>query len=70
MKTRGRKRPSTGACPAASRMSVPTPTTMATDSDRRLFVIDAMSNRILSVKLGYHAEEKVKLSDVPDGAKP
>jgi hypothetical protein len=37
---------------------------VATDTDRRLFVADAGNARILSVKLGYHAEEKMALGDV------
>jgi len=37
-------------------------------TDRRLFISDLGNARILSVKLGYHAEEKVKLKDVPDEA--
>jgi len=39
---------------------------LATHSDRRLFIADAGNSRIVSVKLGYHAEEKVRLRDVPD----
>lgn len=38
----------------------------ATHTDRRLFIADTGNLRILSVKLGYHAEEKVALKDVPD----
>lgn len=33
------------------------------DTDRRLFIHDAGNGRILSVKLGYHVEEKVALKD-------
>lgn len=39
---------------------------VATHTDRRLFIADHGNSRILSVKLGYHAEEKVRLKDVPD----
>ncbi len=38
-----------------------------TCTDRRLFISDAGNRRILSVKLGYHAEVKVPLKDVKDG---
>ncbi len=37
-------------------------------SDRRLFISDAGNARILSVRLDYHATEKVALRDVPDKA--
>jgi hypothetical protein len=33
----------------------------ATWSDRRLFIADAGNHRIISVKLGYHTSEYVKL---------
>jgi hypothetical protein len=39
---------------------------LGTHTDRRLFVSDAGNRRILSVKLGYHAEHKVSLKDVPN----
>ena len=32
-------------------------------SDRRLFIADAGNGRILSVKLGYHAEERVTVGE-------
>jgi NHL repeat-containing protein len=38
-------------------------------TDRRLFIHDAGNGRILSVKLGYHATEQVRLKNVPDAAK-
>ncbi|MFC1479496.1 hypothetical protein ACFL6F_02765 [Planctomycetota bacterium] len=38
----------------------------AVHSDRRLFVSDLGNARIVSVKLGYHTEEKVPLRQVPD----
>jgi sugar lactone lactonase YvrE len=41
---------------------------LATHTDRRLFIADAGTRRLLSVKLGYHAEEKVALKNVPDEA--
>lgn len=40
---------------------------VATHTDRRLFISDVGNQRILSVKLGYHAEEVVNLKDVTDG---
>ena len=43
---------------------------LATHTDHRLFVADGANDRIFSVKLGYHAEEKIAMKDVPDrGAK-
>ena len=45
------------------------PLFVATHSDRRLFISDFGNFRILSVKLGYHAEEKVALKDVKDEKK-
>jgi hypothetical protein len=42
---------------------------LATHSDRRLFIADLGNFRILSVKLGYHAEEKIALKDVADAEK-
>ena len=38
---------------------------VATHTDRRIFISDAGNGRILSVKLGYHAEEKTPLKNVP-----
>ncbi len=38
----------------------------AVDTDNRLFLSDSGNYRILSVKLGYHAEEKVALKNVKD----
>ncbi len=38
---------------------------VGTHTDRRLFIADAGNGRIVSVKLGYHATEKVALKDVP-----
>ncbi len=37
-----------------------------THTDRRIFISDVGNGRILSVKLGYHAEEKIALKDIPD----
>ena len=45
------------------------PTDAATHSDRRLFVHDWGNARIVSVKLGYYAEEKIALKDVKDDKK-
>jgi hypothetical protein len=43
---------------------------VATHTDRRVFIADAGNARILSVKLGYHAEERTALNDMQDqGAK-
>jgi hypothetical protein len=39
---------------------------LATHSDRRLFIADAGNSRIVSVKLSYHAEERVALKDVKE----
>ena len=36
---------------------------VGTHTDRRIFISDVGNGRILSVKLGYHAEEKVSLKD-------
>lgn len=43
---------------------------LATDTDHRLFVADGASDRIFSVKLGYHVDERIAMKNVPDrGAK-
>jgi len=42
------------------------PQFLATHTDRRLFISDPGNARIASVKLGYHAEEKVALKDVKE----
>ncbi len=39
---------------------------VATHTDRRLFISDAGNSRIVSVKLGYYAEERVALNSIPD----
>ena len=39
---------------------------VGTHTDRRLFIADYGNARIVSVKLGYHATEKVPLKDVAD----
>jgi len=39
---------------------------VGTHTDRRLFIHDAGNGRIVSVKLGYHATEKVELRDVEE----
>ena len=41
---------------------------VATQTDRRLFVADIGNYRVVSVKLGYHAEERIPLKDAPDAA--
>ena len=43
---------------------------LGTLTDKRLFIADAGNARILSVKLGYHAEEKIALKTVAEGGKP
>ncbi len=43
---------------------------LATQTDRRLFIADPGNGRIVSVKLGYHCEEKVALKNVPDQKGP
>jgi hypothetical protein len=45
------------------------PAYLAADSDRRLFIADNGNARIASVRLGYHAEEKVALKDVKEMTK-
>ena len=45
------------------------PAYLATDTDRRLYIADIGNARIVSVKLGYNAEEKVAMKDVRDEAK-
>ena len=45
------------------------PNYVATHTDRRLFIADQGNARILSVKLGYHAEERVALKEVQDQGK-
>jgi hypothetical protein len=42
---------------------------LATHTDHRLFIADSASDRIFSVKLGYHASEKIPLRGVPDQSK-
>jgi hypothetical protein len=42
---------------------------VATHTDRRIFIADPGNARIASVKLGYHAEQKVALKDVKDQGK-
>jgi hypothetical protein len=44
------------------------PSYVATHTDHRLFVTDQGNARVASIKLGYHAIEKVALKDVPDEA--
>jgi len=43
------------------------PSYVAAHTDHRLFIADYGNYRILSVKLGYHAAEKVALKDVTEG---
>jgi DNA-binding beta-propeller fold protein YncE len=46
------------------------PAYLGTHTDRRLYVTDQGNGRILSVKLGYHAEHRTALEDVKDSALP
>ncbi len=39
---------------------------VGTSTDRRLFISDGGNRRILSVKLGYHADAKIPLKNVPN----
>jgi len=43
------------------------PAYLATHTDRRLFIADYGNYRILSVNLGYHAEETLPMASVPEG---
>jgi len=45
------------------------PSYVAAHTDRRLFIADYGNYRILSVKLGYHASESIRLKNVPDRGK-
>ena len=40
---------------------------VAVHTDRRLFIADVGNERIVSVKLGYHADEMIPLKGVQDG---
>jgi hypothetical protein len=42
------------------------PSHVATMTDRYLYIGDVGNGRIVQVKLGYHAEEKVALKDVKE----
>ncbi len=42
---------------------------LAVHTDNRLFAADPGNARVVSVRLGYHAEETVALKNVPDGGK-
>jgi hypothetical protein len=44
------------------------PAYLATHTDRRVFVNDPGNARIVSVKLGYHADHRTALKDVKDSA--
>lgn len=39
---------------------------LATHTDRRLFIADPGNGRVLSVRLGYHAEERIPLRGVSE----
>ncbi len=42
------------------------PAYLATHTDRRLFIADIGNARIVSVRLGYHTEARIALSDAPE----
>ena len=42
---------------------------VTTDTDRRVFISDVGNGRIVSVKLDYHANERVALKEVPDAGR-
>jgi sugar lactone lactonase YvrE len=46
------------------------PAYVAADTDRRLFIADFGNARIVSVKLGYHTEQRLALRDVPEAGSP
>lgn len=46
------------------------PAFVGVDSDHRLFISDIGNSRIVSVKLGYHAETKMNIRNIRDGASP
>jgi hypothetical protein len=62
--------PSSARSIGGDEVSFVSPKWMAVHSDRRLFVADRGNYRIASIRLGYHAEEKVSLKNVPDGVRP
>ncbi len=39
---------------------------LATQTDKRLFIADPGNARVLSVKIGYHADRRILLKNVPD----
>ncbi|MGQ9663388.1 MAG: hypothetical protein ACUVWX_13770, partial [Kiritimatiellia bacterium] len=43
------------------------PAYVGVDTDRRLFIADVGNARIVSVRLGYHTEERIKLKEKGDG---
>jgi hypothetical protein len=45
------------------------PKYLAVDGGKRLFVADMGNDRILSVRLGYHRDVEIRLSEVPDRAR-
>jgi hypothetical protein len=57
------------ADPPCDEVSLINPGYVGVHTDRRLFIHDVGNGRILSVKLGYHAEEKIRLKDVPDAGR-
>jgi hypothetical protein len=58
--------PQAGSGQASDEVALMYANYVATHTDRRLFIADPGNLRILSVKLGYNAEEKVALKDVKD----
>lgn len=59
--------PSTTRSIGGDEVSLNYSTYVATHTDRRLFIADQGNHRLLSVKLGYHAEERMALKDLLEG---
>ena len=57
------------ADPPCDEVSLINPGYVGVQTDRRLFIHDVGNSRIVSVKLGYHADERVALKDVKDADK-
>jgi hypothetical protein len=61
--------PSAGSGQAGDEVALMYPNYVAAHSDRRLFISDTGNGRILSVKLDYHADERVALKELPNQQK-
>jgi hypothetical protein len=64
----GRATPVTRNRLGSDEVAVFYPAFVGADTDRRLFIADVGNLHISSVKLGYHATEKIHLRNVPDQA--